>query len=136
MQSLKEIKQDERFIEYLYQFNIKRDYFYCHDLLEEIWLETNRQYDVLKYLIQLAIMQYKKITKNEIGFNTLFQKSLHRLNAISTDLARLGIDALTIEVHLLAMQEKNTFHEFDLLIKDQDIKTKLLEKEKEHGKIY
>ncbi len=48
---------DERLVAYMYYFNVKRDYFECHEVGESLWLDTGRPI-VLKGLIQAAVCLY------------------------------------------------------------------------------
>ncbi len=48
---------DDRLVAYMYYFNVKRDYFECHEVGESLWLDTGRPI-VLKGLIQAAVCLY------------------------------------------------------------------------------
>jgi hypothetical protein len=48
---------DDRLMSYLYYFNIKADYFECHEYGESLWLDSGRPV-VLKGLIQAAVCLY------------------------------------------------------------------------------
>ncbi len=48
---------ENRLLSYVYFFNVKRDYFECHEYGESLWLDCGRP-EVLKGLIQAAICLY------------------------------------------------------------------------------
>lgn len=111
---LKDVIQDERYLSFIEHFNVKRDYYHCHDLLEEMWLLNKDELGVLKYLIQVSIMQYKKLTNNELGFIKLRDNSLSRFHLYQSDLEFLGIDSEVLYHDLIEVKKEKEFYEFIL----------------------
>lgn len=52
----------ESYIDYLIHFQATRDYFECHEIMEEYWLENDRDKKWLT-LIQLAVAVYHERQK-------------------------------------------------------------------------
>ncbi|WP_260405419.1 DUF309 domain-containing protein, partial [Paenibacillus sp. 598K] len=58
------------YIQYLIEFHVTRDYFECHELLEEYWKEQPGDdpfYDTWVGLIQIAVSQYHHRRSNHRG---------------------------------------------------------------------
>lgn len=85
------------FIRFLYHFNVDRDYFECHEVLEELWMEEGREL-LYQGLLQVAVALYHHRNGNVNGARKLFQRALDKLSpypddALGIDLARLRRDA-------------------------------------------
>ena len=84
------------YIEYLVQFHGTRDYFECHEILEEYW-KGNAEEEYAAYwvaLIQVAVGQYHERRGNTLGALKMYNSSLEKLanykqNALGVDLRQL-----------------------------------------------
>ncbi len=65
---------ERRLMSYLYFFNVKRDYFECHEYGESLWLDTGRPV-VLKGLIQAAVSIYHLQNGNVLGAYAMWQRA-------------------------------------------------------------
>jgi hypothetical protein len=65
---------DHRLISYLYFFNVKQDYYECHEYLESLWLDSGRPV-VLKGLIQAAVCLYHLHNGNVKGGWNMWQRA-------------------------------------------------------------
>ncbi len=65
---------DSRMIAYMYFFNVKRDYFECHEYLESLWLDSGRPV-VQKGLIQAAVCLYHLHNGNIRGAYRMWQRA-------------------------------------------------------------
>ncbi|MFD2925858.1 DUF309 domain-containing protein [Halobacillus naozhouensis] len=98
----------EAYLEYLAHFHGTRDYFECHEVLEDYWKETdpeNRE-SVWVCLIQLAVSQYHFRRNNTKGALTLIRKTLHKLTANHCQLQSLGIDYAALERQLVNQKKR------------------------------
>ncbi|WP_027416806.1 DUF309 domain-containing protein [Aneurinibacillus terranovensis] len=77
------------YIEYLYYFNIEQDYYECHEVMEEYWLNEGRN-RLLQALLQVAVGLYHFRNKNVEGAIKLFGSALNK--AGDTWEGELGID--------------------------------------------
>ena len=87
---------DPRLISYLYYFNVKADYFECHEYGESLWLDTGRPV-VLKGLIQAAVCLYHLEGGNVRGGWRMWQRARNYLADArpvyeGMDIARLTAD--------------------------------------------
>jgi uncharacterized protein len=63
---------------YLYHFNVRRDYYECHDVLEELWLDEQRDL-FYQGLIQAAVGLYHFRWDNVKGSILLFEGAVSKL---------------------------------------------------------
>ncbi|MBT2286556.1 DUF309 domain-containing protein [Paenibacillus polymyxa] len=81
------------YIDYLIYFNRDHDYFECHEVLEELWLERNRD-SLYKGLLQIAVGLYHFRNGNLRGGTMMLQSSLDLLEPYPATI--LGIDLGTL----------------------------------------
>lgn len=81
------------YIDYLIEFHANRDYFECHELLEEYWKEHPESPYAKTWvgLIQTAVSLYHGRRGNTAGARKMNRQALVNLN--EADLRYLGIDA-------------------------------------------
>jgi uncharacterized protein len=116
----------ESYIAYLIEYHATRDYFECHELLEEYWKSlpkdaANRGLWV--GLIQIAVAQYHHRRGNARGAVMMFRQAASRIDAQGA--CMVGLDA--VELHRLLQErissletkgDAASFVEFDLPIAD------------------
>jgi uncharacterized protein len=85
----------EEYIQYLVHFHADRDYFECHEVLEEYWKEADpRNKDsVWVGLILFAVSAYHHRRGNFKGAERTLQKSRSILDKVPLQLKELGISA-------------------------------------------
>ncbi|WCN36371.1 DUF309 domain-containing protein [Aneurinibacillus uraniidurans] len=87
-------------LDYLVYFHAKRDYFECHEVLEEYWksLDSDQNRDVWVGLIQIAVGLYHQRRGNLAGAKKMLTAALTQL--APTELEQLGFagDALRNEI--------------------------------------
>ncbi|MDA7027763.1 DUF309 domain-containing protein [Bacillus sp. CLL-7-23] len=82
------------YIHYLTEFHVERDYFECHEILEEYWKKDPPQ-DRKRYwvgFIQLAVALYHQRRNNFIGAKRLIANSLRILEEEKAAVESLGLD--------------------------------------------
>lgn len=90
------------YIDYLVQFHAARDYFECHEILEEYW-KGDAEEEYATYwiaLIQLAVGQYHERRSNTVGALKMYDSSLEKLSqykeyAVGVDLSDLILQITT-----------------------------------------
>ncbi|MBH5317815.1 DUF309 domain-containing protein [Paenibacillus sp. GSMTC-2017] len=97
------------YVTYLVEFHATRDYFECHELLEEYWKENPN--DGLGHiwvgLIQLAVGLYHERRGNLRGAMKMYDQSFSRLN--EAELSLLGINGQHL-ISELENRRKNVNH--------------------------
>jgi predicted metal-dependent hydrolase len=63
---------------FMYYFNVKRDYYECHDVMEELWLEERRD-KFYQGLLQVAVGLYHFRWNNLKGSVLLFEGAVEKL---------------------------------------------------------
>jgi predicted metal-dependent hydrolase len=80
---------DRLYVAFLYYFNEARDYFECHEVMEELWLEEGRN-RLYQGLLQVAVGLYHHHNGNICGSIKLFTAALEKIDPYPCD--SLGID--------------------------------------------
>ncbi|MFD0587014.1 DUF309 domain-containing protein [Paenibacillus sp. GCM10027627] len=82
----------DAYIAYLVEFHATRDYFECHELLEEYWKENPEDGlgEAWVGLIQLAVGQYHERRGNRRGAAMMYSQAESRLGG--ADLSGFGLD--------------------------------------------
>jgi predicted metal-dependent hydrolase len=119
---------DRLYVEFLYYFNIARDYFECHEVMEELWLGEGRS-PLLQGLLQVAVGLYHHGNGNVSGAVKLLTAALEKLepqpaDALGIDLARLRRDSADYLARLRRMAiEPFEPYDLDIAILDPALKT-------------
>lgn len=112
------------YISYLVEFNGTRDFFECHELLEEYWKEhpDDPRASIWVGLIQLAVGQYHERRGNEKGAVKMYEKALEKLDEQSID--ELGLDGSDVIAELsrhygyLSRGERTPYQDMTLKVTD------------------
>jgi hypothetical protein len=114
---------DRLYIEFIYYFNVERDYFECHEVMEELWLEEGRN-PLYQGLLQVAVGLYHHINGNLGGAIKLFSAAIEKLEPYpdvteGIRLQRLKEDS-KIYLAKLHQFKTNPFPPYDLHIEIAD----------------
>ncbi len=88
---------DSRLISFLYFFNIKQDYYECHEYGEHLWLEMGRPI-VLKGLIQSAVCLYHLHNGNLKGGYSMWQHAKKYIQDERPVYQEIDLDTLIIDI--------------------------------------
>lgn len=96
------------FINYLVHFHSDRDYFECHEILEEHWkdVDARNKESILVGWIQLAVSQYHHRRGNFAGALRTIQKALSILTVHKQLIKEYGIDEDKLLETLLRKKEE------------------------------
>jgi predicted metal-dependent hydrolase len=111
------------YLAYLIYFNRDRDYFECHEVLEELWLEEQRD-PLYKALLQVAVGLYHFRNSNVRGGMIMLKQSHEVLVGypavtLGIDLAKLAQEAGEYAARLETYEEQ-PFPYYDLTIRIVD----------------
>ncbi|MCR6106514.1 DUF309 domain-containing protein [Salipaludibacillus agaradhaerens] len=116
----------KEYIEYLIHFHGSRDYFECHEIMEEYWLENNRDVTWLA-LIQLAVAVYHERQQNLSGSLRLYRKVLTHMRANKDIFHGLHIHhsdtEQLIKSRIKTILHEGTYEPFNLPLSDSDLIT-------------
>jgi predicted metal-dependent hydrolase len=127
----------QEYIEFLVHFHGSRDYFECHEIIEEYWKKVDRENknSIWVGLIQLAVSQYHHRRGNLTGAYKTLQKSLHIFQSQPEEVLRLGLDQnmliKQLEASLSVIEQKQNYESQNLPITSRDIMTLCLERSRE-----
>ncbi|NBI30966.1 DUF309 domain-containing protein [Chengkuizengella marina] len=117
----------EEYIDYLIYFHAERDYFECHEILEEYWKEKERPEldEAWIGLIQVAVSLYHQRRNNINGAVKMMESAITNLNI--RDLYILGIDAEVFIIQLenrlkeLTSTELKNYSDLNIPLKDDQL---------------
>ncbi|MBO9597103.1 MAG: DUF309 domain-containing protein [Cohnella sp.] len=120
---LSAVRGDERYLAFISYFNAERDYFECHEVMEELWLEEGR-HPLLQGLLQAAVGLHHWHNDNFSGAVKLMEAALTKLSAyadvaLGLDLARLRADLAASLAALADRPEDAPFQAFELAVLDE-----------------
>lgn len=110
------------FVTYLYHFHVDRDYFECHEVLEEYWKEeTTQQKDSIWVgFILLAVANYHHRRNNFRGAMRTLEKAEAILHSQKKKIKELGLDInelfLLLEQHLITLKNNDPYQSYILPI--------------------
>ncbi|MBO9129832.1 DUF309 domain-containing protein [Bacillus sp. 165] len=114
----------QAYIQYLLQFHCHRDYFECHEILEEHWKADPPKERKVYWvgLIQLAVSLYHQRRKNFNGAERMMKKAVAILTQHKEAMEQLGLDytllSQELTTRLQQIQDKKLYTSINLPIKD------------------
>jgi hypothetical protein len=101
---------DPRFVHFVVLFNKDEDYFECHEVMEELWLEEGRNL-LYQGLLQAAVGLHHWQNDNYTGAVKLFAAGLDKLSGyrdeeMGLDLRQLRLDMANAHAPLQAWVER------------------------------
>jgi predicted metal-dependent hydrolase len=121
---------DQLYVDFLYYFNHKLDYYECHEVLEELWLEEGREL-FYQGLLQVAVGLYHFEHDNLRGAIKMMQSALVKLAEypdqwMGIDLSQVKRDT---EAYLQRLQkydeEPFPFTPFFIRVVDPDLQKRI-----------
>lgn len=112
------------YIRYLVHFHGNRDYFECHEILEEFWKQEDagNKMSVWVGLIQLAVSCYHYRRSNYTGAKKTLEKAIKVFNKEGKALSRLGLNKSELFSILMdclnQIEQKRPYKSFNLPIND------------------
>lgn len=123
---------DPLYIEFVYYFNERRDYFECHEVLEELWLKEARSL-LYQGLLQVAVGLYHHRNGNLGGAVKLFAGALAKLepyppDALGIDLGKLRLQSQgyydgLVRAVAAGAPEQYPFHDLTITVTDSVLAT-------------
>ncbi len=117
----------DAYVEYLYHFHTTRDYFECHEILEEFWKNRELSYGhpVWVGLIQIAVSMYHHRRGNFGGAIKMLSRAIEILHENRACLQELGLDhdrmIEQLEHRLHVQQQQTPYSSMNLPLRDEDL---------------
>lgn len=113
----------ELYVRFLYHFNIDRDYYECHEVMEELWLEEGRN-SFYQGLLQVAVGLHHFRNGNIPGSIKLFSLGVSKLNHYESFLLGINVEKIRKEsteyIEKLRQYDSQPFSFYDLNIEIVD----------------
>ena len=135
----KDMNFPQEYIDYLVHFHGDRDYFECHEILEDYWkkIDNRNKESIWVGLIQLAVANYHHRRKNFNGAQRTLEKSLNILTLHEEQLKTLGIHSTIlfqqIKQQLLNMKKKQPYCSYHFPLISQKLITLCIERSQQLG---
>ncbi|WP_202081025.1 DUF309 domain-containing protein [Caldalkalibacillus salinus] len=129
----------QAFIDYLIYFHADRDYFECHEVLEEYWKEQDQKDKVWVGFIQLAVALYHQRRGNFNGAGKMMKGAIRILEQEQAQVSGLGVEAPTLiddlRRRLLDIDLHQPYQSIELPLKE-DLKQRCLDICQLQGKVW
>lgn len=106
---------ERQYIIFLYTFNVLRDYYECHDLLEDLWLEEGRE-PFYQGLLQVAVSCYHAKNGNRAGAIKLIQAAISKLSLYPANWLGIKVDKVIHDASVYLDALKTDFETIKLNI--------------------
>ncbi|MGD7045480.1 DUF309 domain-containing protein [Jeotgalibacillus proteolyticus] len=129
----------QSYIDYLVHFHGDRDYFECHEILEEYWKENTpmRRDSIWVGWIQLAVALYHQRRNNFSGAGRMINKALEKFRLHYEELKTFGVDSSYFMEQLqelkAAIQAHTPYTSLQLPITDHELNQICLHRSAEKG---
>jgi len=115
------------YLDYLVQFHVERDYFECHEILEEYWKSAppKERKPVWVGLIQIAVALYHQRRGNQSGAIKMLTSAHSLVQQHQSAIQELGLDNTAL-LHLLSerldeMKQGKSYHSLSLPIAEPSL---------------
>ncbi|WP_010274801.1 DUF309 domain-containing protein [Paenibacillus senegalensis] len=116
-------KYSPLYLAFLYFFNEERDYYECHEVLEELWMEEARS-PLYQGLLQVAVALYHCRNDNWSGSCKLFAQAIDKLERYPSETHGINLDQLVKDCRHYLQELKRIpdgeFRFYDLTIQYTD----------------
>ncbi|MVO98542.1 DUF309 domain-containing protein [Paenibacillus lutrae] len=98
---------DPLYTAFLYEFNVSRDYYECHEVLEKLWLEEGRN-PYYQGLLQIAVALYHHGNGNVRGAVKLLEAGINKLEPYKEQILGIELGILLADARLYLRRLRNT----------------------------
>ncbi|WP_349407623.1 DUF309 domain-containing protein [Pseudalkalibacillus sp. SCS-8] len=119
------------YIDYLVHFHGLRDYFECHEILEEHWKSVPEDQAKKHWvgLIQIAVSLYHQRRKNYSGALRMMTSAANIIEKEQSEIEALGLDVdvllLKLQERIVEIENQQPYESFNLPIKDKTLLARL-----------
>lgn len=134
---LADVMADPRYLAFIAHFNGDQDYFECHEVMEELWLEEGRSL-LLQGLLQAAVGLHHWNNGNRSGAVKLMTAARAKLaryedRVLGVDLGLLRCDLDKSLAALLERPQDAPFAAFELKLTDEELTRAVADWERSRG---
>jgi predicted metal-dependent hydrolase len=124
---------DRLYVAFIYYFNVERDYFECHEVMEELWLEEGRK-PLYQGLLQIAVGLYHHWNGNVGGSIKLFTQGIDKLQHFPSPILGIDLTKLIEESRIYVQKLHNIteepfeFYDLNIVLLDPILEAMLAER--------
>lgn len=122
----------ELYVRFFYEFHVTKDYFECHELLEDLWMEEARE-PFYQGLLQIAVGLFHHRNGNVGGACKMFDLAVQKLDYYPDQWMGIDVEKARQEVRAAKLRiehdELAIFVPIEISILDENLK-KLVDKYK------
>ncbi|KMJ59812.1 hypothetical protein AB685_02820 [Bacillus sp. LL01] len=130
------------YLDYLHHFHCDRDYFECHEVLEEYWKERDASEREIHWvaLIQVAVGLYHHRRGNINGSLRMLQNARRIIKKETAAIDALGLDSgkliLVLDEHIGRVSRHEPYTSLNLPIADPDLQLSCESRAKSERKVW
>lgn len=123
------------YIDYLLYFHGQRDFFECHEVLEEYWKQGDGQEHMWVGLIQLAVSLYHYRRGNVVGAKRMMETAIHNIREHPVSTLSLDQNILLNQMNeiIRCCELGQPYTDINLPINDADLLKKCYQLSQERG---
>ncbi|MDP4083810.1 MAG: DUF309 domain-containing protein [Bacillota bacterium] len=127
------------YIHYLVHFHCDRDYFECHEILEEYWkrVDKGNKFSIFIAFIQLAVSNYHHRRDNFEGAKKTLKKAIYLFQLNKSKISELGLDSTSlfqiITSQLIRIEKRLPYESYEFPFADPSLLNDCINICKQHG---
>ncbi len=114
---------DERWLDYLFYFNVEKNYFECHEYGESLWLDSGRP-EALKGMIQAAVCLYHLENGNIRGGYAMWLRARQYLQPVRPHYMGIDVNGLIDQINAVFYRVPNEWR--DKVVSSRDVAALML----------
>lgn len=113
------------YVRFLYEFHVTKDYFECHELLEDLWMEEARE-PFYQGLLQIAVGLFHHRNGNVGGACKMFDLALQKLDYYPNEWMGIDVEQARQDVRAakrrIEADEPASFEPIEIVLLDEYLK--------------
>lgn len=118
------MNENNALIDYLVEFHATRDFFECHEIMEEYW-KSKANDDYAQFwvaLIQVAVGQYHDRRNNTKGAKRMYESALSKFQDYITTINEINLYHLCEQIQTRLHSLEMPYYDFNFIINDHKLK--------------
>jgi len=123
------VLNNQSIIQYLVEFHATRDYFECHEIMEEYWKSTPENDNTNLYLafIQVAVAQYHDRRNNKRGAKRMYSSAYNKLQLYTNKIQDIDLEKLCSDINLRLDHLTEPFADINMVINNEALRRSCIE---------
>lgn len=114
---------NQSFIQYLVEFHVTRDFFECHEIMEEHWKASpNNEFSNLWVaFIQIAVAQYHDRRKNKRGAELMYTSAYNKFLNYRDNVTDVDLQQLCNDISKRLQQLFEPYYDLNIIIRNKQL---------------